>query len=241
MISYDKNDPETIKLMFGDIAQHYDRLNAILSFKLHRFWNASFVRKTIIPAQPTSLLDLCCGTGDIAYGYLSKTSSKTTVYMLDFCEEMLAHAKTKAEQMHLNEKHDLIFLQADAQHIPLPSSSIDCVTISYGIRNIKSPLKCLSEVFRVLKPGGVLGILELTRPANPVLRLLHQIYLRTVFPLVGKLVASNQAAYQYLCNSIHSFMLPKDLIEIIIEAGFTDVQSKTHLGGIATIFLGKRK
>ena len=240
MSSYDKNDPDTIKLMFGSIAQHYDRTNAILSLKLHQYWNSSLVRQVLTSTKPSTFLDLCCGTGDIAYSYLSKTSAKTKAYMLDFCEEMLVLAKEKSEKMGLHHHHDLVFLQADAQNIPLKTSSVDCATISYGIRNIKTPSQCIKEAFRVLKPGGVFGILELTRPKNSLLHFFHKIYLTNILPLVGKFCTPNQKAYQYLCNSIHSFISPEELIKMMKEAGFQEIKSHSHLGGIATILLGKK-
>lgn len=240
MTIYDKNNPESIKSLFGNIAKKYDRTNTILSLKMHQRWNASLVKHVIVPHQPSSLLDLCCGTGDIAYAYLHQSSKRTNVFMLDFCEEMLTLAKEKADITGILRNHELQFLQADAQSIPLESSSIDCTTISYGIRNVKTPSKCIQEVFRVLKPNGVFGILELTRPNHPFFRFFYNIYLKGILPLVGRLFVSNQEAYRYLCNSIQSFIPPQELTRMMQEAGFRDIQTKSLFGGAATILIGKK-
>jgi demethylmenaquinone methyltransferase / 2-methoxy-6-polyprenyl-1,4-benzoquinol methylase len=239
MKPYDKNEPETIQAMFASIANNYDKTNAVLSFQMHRIWNASFIRKVIAPVQPETLLDLCCGTGDIAFNYLRQIHSKRKVYMLDFCEEILICAKEKAQRMKL-QHHDVDYLKADAQAIPLPNNCISCATIAYGIRNIKVPSQCISDVYRVLKPGGTFGILELTRPNNGVLRAAHQFYLRTFMPLMGKLLTSNQEAYEYLCNSINTFIPPTQLQHLMQENGFHNIQCQPLFGGIATILSGKK-
>lgn len=238
---YSKEDPKSIQSMFGSIAQNYDKTNAILSLKFHQLWNKRLVREAIIPTEPSSLLDLCCGTGDIAYSYLNRAPKKTQVYMLDFCEEMILSAKEKAEKKGYDKAHDLIFLQADAQHIPLENSLVDCITIAYGIRNVKDPSKCIEEAFRLLKKGGTFGILELTRPKNLFLRFFHQIYLKYFIPVVGKFVTSNQDAYHYLRRSINTFVSPEELQQMLKNCGFSKIEAKPLWGGVATIILGKKE
>lgn len=239
MTSYNKNDPKTIQSMFSSIAKSYDKTNAVLSFQMHKHWNQNLVR-LILSQQPEILLDLCCGTGEITYAYLSQARSPCQVYLLDFCQEMLVCAEEKAKKLSINPLNQLSFIQADAQVIPLPSNSISCTTIAYGIRNVKDPSKCIREVFRVLKPGGTLGILELTQPTNPFLRMGHYIYLRTLLPLLGWCMTANQSAYQYLSSSIHTFVEPKILEKTIIEAGFTNTECISLSGGIATILFAKK-
>lgn len=239
MSQYSKNEPQSIQEMFGSIAKNYDRANAIISMNMYKIWNNSLIEKAVASNQPKHYLDLCCGTGDIALGYLKKTDTRPKVYLLDFCEEMLKCAEAKASQMKLDH-HDLHYLKADAQAIPLADQMIDCATISYGIRNVQDPARCIQDVYRVLKPGGVFGILELTKPTNPILGLLHSIYLKGILPILGKFAASNQAAYQYLCNSVQAFMPAKDLEALMRKAGFTDIKQKKHFGGIVTILTGKK-
>lgn len=239
MTSYNKNEPETIRSMFNSIAQSYDRTNAVLSFQMHKIWNAALVRQAVLSSNPDVYLDLCSGTGAIAFEFLHKTSSTPKVYLLDFSEEMLAYAQDKARSQQL-EHHDLTFLQADAQVIPLPDNYVDCATIAYGIRNVMQPQDCINEVYRVLKPNGTFGILELTQPSNALLRLGHGIYLRTVLPLIGKILTSNKEAYNYLCNSIHTFIPPEEIERLMQNAGFKNIKKTAFCKGVATILIGNK-
>lgn len=238
MTNYNKNEPETIQAMFGSIAGQYDKVNAINSLQLHKKWNQQLIGLTAAN-NPSTLLDLCCGTGDIALSYLNKSSTSKQAVMLDFCEEMLQCAKKKAEKLNLG-RHQISYIKADAQEIPLASETIPCATMAYGIRNIQDPLKCMKEVYRVLQPGGSFGILELTRPSNPFLRAGHYLYLTLVLPLIGKLVTSNQEAYQYLGKSIHRFMPADELEKMMREAGFQQTSQKKLSAGIATIVIGQK-
>jgi demethylmenaquinone methyltransferase/2-methoxy-6-polyprenyl-1,4-benzoquinol methylase len=239
MSGYTKQDPQTIQTMFNSIAQHYDLANSVLSFRLHKRWNHYLVRQVMIPNYSHAFLDLCCGTGDIAFDYLQTISTPCQAYLIDFCTNMLTCAKEKSSHLSLT-KHQLHYIEADAQSIPLLNETIDCTTIAYGIRNIKDPTKCIQEVYRVLKPGGRFGILELTRPKNPLLRLGHHFYLKTFLPFFGKWLTFNQEAYHYLRNSIDTFIPPQDLETILNSSGFTQINRIPLLGGIATIFVGHK-
>lgn len=237
-MTYHKEDPKSIQKMFGSIAQQYDRTNAILSLQMHRYWNKKLIELTLLPQICQSYLDLCCGTGEISFNYLQKCTSVCNAYLLDFCPEMLFHAKEREKT--LSQKHHISYLQADAQQIPLTDESIDCITIAYGIRNIPKPQQCFKETFRVLKKNGKMGILELTQPQNWFLKVGHSLYLNAFIPLMGKLITSNRDAYQYLCNSIKSFSQPIELETMLKTSGF----SKTHIipltGGIATIIIAEK-
>lgn len=236
---YNKDDPKSIQSMFGSIAKSYDRTNAVLSLQMHRWWNSKLIRLVEDAHHPESLLDLCCGTGEIALPYLRKSKEPKTAYLLDFCDQMLDCARAKAEKVAYK-KHHIHFIHADAQEIPLPNNSICCATVAYGIRNIKDPKKCLMDVFRVLKKGGGFGILELTRPTNPFLKLSHKLYLKTVLPVFGKILTSNQDAYDYLKSSIGAFIKPEELENLMRDVGFVDTKRIPLTGGIATIVYGKK-
>lgn len=238
-MTYKKEDPATIQNMFGTIAKQYDRTNAVLSFQMHHLWNRELNRKVIGTSYPVNILDLCCGTGEIGLNYLKNRTGSCEAFMLDFCAEMLECAKEKAKTLHLS-RHLIHYLQADAQEIPLPNSSIDCATMAYGIRNIKDPLKSAREVHRVLKEGGTFGILELTQPSNRVVRFGHSMYLQYALPVLGRFLTSNREAYSYLCNSIHTFIPPEKLVEVLESAGFRDIQRQPLTAGIATIITGKK-
>lgn len=238
MSNYHKSDPTKIQAMFNSIALPYDRNNAILSFGLHHRWNAALVK--CVSSGSRSLLDLCCGTGEIAFTYLKRADSPKRIYMLDFSEDMLQCAKSKASQWKQISQHSISYLHADAQAIPLPNESVDAVTIGYGIRNVKDPALCIQEVYRVLQPGGSFGIVELTRPSNRILRFGHHIYLRTLLPVLGWFLSSNQEAYRYLCDSIHTFMEPNELEQLMAKSGFDQIKQIPLSGGIATILFAKK-
>lgn len=238
MPTYHKNDPHTIQSMFNSIAKHYDKANSILSFQLHKKWNRQLVCQMLLPYSHR-FLDLCCGTGDIAFDYLQRSQSSCRAYLLDFSSNMLSCAKGKAAVLNLK-RHEIKYLEADAQNLPLSSNSIDCATLAYGIRNIKDPDRCLQEIYRVLKPGGRFGILELTQPKNPFLRFGHRLYLKAFLPVFGKWITANQDAYQYLCNSIQSFILPEELENKMRSYQFIETSCIKLTGGIATILIGQK-
>jgi len=238
-MKYKKQSPESIRSMFDSIAKRYDCANGVMSLQMHKIWNKQLIREILIANQPKTYLDLCCGTGEIGFGYLNKTTTPCHAHLLDFSPEMLECAKNKERNLSSNQ-HTIEYIEADAQEIPLPESSIDCATMAYGIRNVKDPQKCVTDVCRVLNNGGSFGILELTRPNNGLIRFGHQIYLRTVLPLVGKLVSSNQEAYEYLCGSIDQFIDPVDLVSVLKKAGFRRAESRSLFGGIATLFIAQK-
>lgn len=239
MTEYNKNTPESIQHMFGTIAKQYDRTNAVLSFCMHHLWNRKLVEKVCGSKHPETMLDLCCGTGEIAFKYLKQAKKPCNAYLLDFCPEMLECAKIKSQRLTLD-GHQLKFIQADAQVIPLEPDSVACATIAYGIRNVKSPEVCIRDVHRVLKSGGTFGILELTRPTNALLRMKHTFYLKYLLPILGRFLTSNKEAYQYLCNSIHNFSKPKELEQILLRNGFVNTQITPLFGGIATIITAQK-
>jgi demethylmenaquinone methyltransferase/2-methoxy-6-polyprenyl-1,4-benzoquinol methylase len=232
---YTKDDPKSIQEMFNSIAKRYDKGNAVLSLQMHRLWNRKLRQTVLAPGGPLTILDLCCGTGDIALGFLrDKSPLQHAVYMLDFSAEMLACARQKAIHMGL-EKHNITYLEADAQAIPLPDQSIDRVTVAYGIRNVRDRARCFAEIARVMRPGGIFGILELTRPKNSILRFGHSLYLKTMLPLLGRAITANEEAYKYLCNSIASFVTPETIADQLQAAGFAKTTITPLSGGVATL------
>lgn len=242
---YQAQNPNSIKRLFSSIAPSYDFGNALLSGRLHRRWNRYLVEQTVLSSQPREYLDLCCGTADIARLAVELSSTqpphRLMVYLMDFCPEMLVYAQHKFSNLKEERPVDLQFTVADAQNIPLADQSVDCVTIAYGIRNVADPYLCLQEVFRVLRSGGKLGILELTRPEHPILRWGHSLYLHSVVPVVGRLLTANREAYSYLQQSIHRFIPPKALGSMLRVAGFQHVQIQSLTGGIASLFTGVKQ
>ncbi len=236
---YHPQTPSTIQEMFSSIAHRYDLGNTLLSLGMHKGWKKRLVqvaRQYAATSRPI-WLDLCSGTGDVACFHLMTTTSKASVYLLDFCKEMLDIAKKKVLKKDLKH-HDIHFLQADAMALPLQDATCDVITIAYGIRNVKVPSKTLEEGFRTLHPGGVFAILEHSLPKHRVLAYLHQSYLTHVVPRLGRWLTGNTEAYQYLSSSIESFASPEILEKALQDAGFTKTRRFPLLGGVSTITLG---
>lgn len=230
---YQQSQPESIQTMFATIAKNYDKTNRLMSLGLYQRWNRALLREI---GSAKTLLDLCAGTGDISLAFLKKHPTSQAI-LLDFCPEMLQIAEQKGKP-YAHQFHTVV---ADAQKIPLSDGSVDAVTISYGIRNVKNPLLAFQECYRVLQPGGVLGILELTRPSNPLLHLGHSLYLRTCLPLIGKLGSNNKKAYSYLASSISKFASPYQLSLQLEQVGFENVRKISLMGGASTILLAHKK
>lgn len=237
---YRKDTPQAIQSMFNSIAYRYDLTNTVLSLSLHKRWNRALIRH--VQSQHSShspvLVDLCSGTGDIVCDYLRHTQSSCHAYLIDFSSEMLECAKSKTTSY--TAQHQLFYIEADVQQLPLPSQIADYVTMAYGIRNVQEPARCIEESLRILKPGGCLGILELTRPHSRILRFGHQFYLRTFMPLLGKWLTHNKQAYQYLRESIQTFVAPQELEQLLKAKGFIQTKRYALTGGIATILIGHK-
>lgn len=232
MSQYDKTNPLTIRALFNGIAPRYDFGNAVLSGNLHRLWNARLVAH-VLATNPEQILDLCSGTGEITKGMICKKPDSSYT-LVDFSEEMLEVAKKrlKAPSIH--------FCQADAEALPIADNSFDAATCAYGIRNIQNRDKAFAELYRVLRPGACVAIAELTRPRGSMLNTLHRLYLRTMVPLIGRAITSNEQAYKYLCSSIEAFVPPEQIVDELKMAGFCAVEAKPQTFGIATLFFAKK-
>lgn len=140
----------------------------------------------------------------------------------------------------MDARHQLSYIEADVQKLPLLDNFADCATMAYGIRNVQDPSLCIRDTFRVLKPGGSFGILELTRPRSPFLRKGHQFYLQIFLPLLGKWLTDNQQAYRYLCQSIETFIEPTEIENLFKQLGFIRTECRSLAGGIATLIMGNK-
>jgi demethylmenaquinone methyltransferase / 2-methoxy-6-polyprenyl-1,4-benzoquinol methylase len=229
-ISNPLKDPDSIRKMFGRIAGRYDLGNAILCFNLYRLWNKRLA-KSLQNSQV--LLDLCSGTGEIAFRWLDLQKAPKTAILLDFCEEMLKEACAKSVPYQKN--HTLKIIRADATAVPLEAGSVDGVSIAYGIRNVQATQKCFQEVFRVLQPLGKFAILELTQPSNFILNKLHQGYLNYILPTLGGLVSQDKEAYTYLSKSVQGFSKPEVIKAQLLSIGFIDVVIHPLTFGVATL------
>lgn len=218
-----------IRSMFDSIVPTYDLLNRILSGGIDNLWRKDLVRM-IGASGSERILDICCGTGDLTR-QLVKGGGE--IHSLDFSFNML---KKGVEKGWLSGKN----ISADAVRLPFKKGSFNYITIAFGIRNIPDVDIFLSESLRVLKPGGGLFILELTRPDNPVVRFFYNLYLTKILPFIGGTLSGRREAYRYLAGSISTFLDRDTLIERIKHAGFGTVDYKRKTCGVATIYICRK-
>jgi demethylmenaquinone methyltransferase/2-methoxy-6-polyprenyl-1,4-benzoquinol methylase len=220
--------PAEVAAMFDSVAESYDRTNDLLSFGQDRIWRRQ-VLKTVNPQSGQTVLDLAAGTGSSSVVF-AKPGVK--VIASDFSEGMLAVGRKR----HPN----LEFVFADATKLPFADASVDAVTISFGLRNVVDPKKALTEMLRVLKPGGVVVICEFSHVRTPVIGSLYRWYLANILPTLSKLLAKNKGAYDYLSESIAAWPKQEVLVQWLFDAGFTEAKYKNSSLGIAAIHSAKK-
>jgi demethylmenaquinone methyltransferase/2-methoxy-6-polyprenyl-1,4-benzoquinol methylase len=219
--------------MFDRIAGVYDRMNRAMTAGLDREWRERAAdRAELEPGDDA--LDVCCGTGDLALELRRRVGPEGRVVGCDFSEAMLEIAREKAAALGLS---DVEFAWADALDLPHEDASFDAVTVAFGVRNLADLQRGIAELARVLRPGGRLVILEITRPQRPPLSLFHALWFDHVVPLLGRL-AGDTAAYSYLPQSVRSFPPPEDLAELMHVAGLERIRWTLLAGGIIAIHSG---
>lgn len=214
--------------VFQNIAADYDKMNDIISLKQHRKWKEDLVRAAAA-ARPRDILDICTGTGDIAFA-LAKACPEANIMGLDFSEEML---KTAENRRHGEEGAHLHFCRGSALALPFPDNAFDAITISFGLRNLPDYEKALMEMARVLRPGGRIFCLESSYPTVPAVKPFFRLYFSVLMPLAGKVFAHHRAEYQWLNESTLSFLSKRDLAALITKTGFEDVHYHAYLFGAA--------
>jgi demethylmenaquinone methyltransferase / 2-methoxy-6-polyprenyl-1,4-benzoquinol methylase len=227
-----------VREMFTEIAPRYDFLNHLLSLEQDRVWRARTARRLrpILQRRDARVLDLCCGTGDLAFALAR--SGPAQVVGADFSHAMLRLANAKRKTHEQNAKTEsatpMAFFEADALHLPFADASFDLVTTAFGFRNLANYGSGLREIWRVLKDGGTLAILEFTEPPPGLLGDLYRWYCRTVLPKIGGLLSGNPNAYQYLPASVARFFRPDELATLMRKAGFACVDYQLWtLGSVA--------
>lgn len=224
-----------IRRMFGRIAPRYDRANRILSLSVDRRWRR-LTRVELegrLPLDPR-ILDLCTGTGDLAL----ELSGVGSVVACDFSHPMLVLGKKKASRSETGRR--IGFTEGDALRLPFQDRSFDAVSIAFGLRNLESYRQGLAEMHRVLRPGGVLAILEFTLPTLPLVRSLYLFYFVRILPRLGGWISGHGEAYGYLSRSVRQFLTPEDLDQLLQNAGFHEIQHRTLSAGIACLHLGSK-
>lgn len=201
-----------VRQMFSSIASRYDVTNEVLSLGIHRVWRSAAVRYSEA-REGDRILDCATGTGDLALAFKRKVGASGSVVGTDFCPEMLQSAPAKASEAGLAVE----FQVADAMALPFADASFDVSSISFGIRNVDDPVKCLKEMARVVKPGGRVVVLEFGQPQG-LFGALFQFYSKTIMPAVGGLLTGNRAAYQYLPRTAASFPAGERFLELMDQA-----------------------
>lgn len=237
---------QSVHDMFDSISRRYDLTNDVLSFGMHRLWRQTLVKNTLIknPTLPASpkILDLCTGTGDLAFALHCAAPRDSTVIGLDFVGSMLNIAQAKSKQRQTAAKADSTqpqFLKADAMQLPFPAQSFDLVTISFGIRNVPEPIVCLKEMYRVLKPGGQVKVLEFGQAQAAGFKQFYNFFCKHLMPRIGGILTKNKAAYEYLPETSKRFPAGPAFAELLKQAGFTAVRYTPLLSGVSYIYEGR--
>jgi len=221
--------------MFASIAHRYDLLNRLLSLSIDQKWRR-FTRRKLESSLPGSalILDICTGTGDLA---LEMVRCGTTLGC-DFCRPMLEEGAAKIRRKRLS--HPLWFIEGDALRLPLGGELFDAVTIAFGLRNLERPQDGISEMYRILREGGRLAILEFSVPTLPVFSQIYLFYFTRILPRIGAAISGEEGPYSYLPSSVGEFSEPAELAEFLRRAGFGSIESYPLTGGIATLTVAKK-
>ncbi len=223
-----------VRNKFSAISSKYDLLNSVLSMQIDRYWRWKTTR--LLSDFPAGqVLDLCAGTLPLSLE-LARQAKKRQVLAVDFCKEMLQQG---IQSLPADERRERIFpVCGDGEEIPAPDGKFWGCTVAFGVRNLGRTQKGLDEMYRVLKPGGKLLILEFSRPTNPIVKPIYNFYLKKVLPFIAGLVSGDKEAYEYLASSIAAFYQPEELLRMMQQAGFSDTQRKPMTFGIVSLYIG---
>ena len=230
-----------VRGMFGRIAPRYDLLNHILSLNIDRYWRARTVARVaaVLQQQDARVLDLCCGTGDLMLALERKRAGAVLgsfVLGSDFSHPMLTAAERKVR--HRRARAELF--ESDALALPVADRALDLITVAFGFRNLANYRSGLAELLRVLKPGGMLAILEFSQPRNRVLAAAYDFYSVMILPRLGGWISGSKDAYSYLPESVRKFPGAEDLAEEMRQAGFEDVGFERMTGGIVALHFARK-
>ncbi len=235
VIDHKKREAEKVAGMFSGIGPRYDLLNRVLSLGLDIGWRKKVAEETS-GAPCRNILDVCTGTGDMAFELCRFWKGMAHIEGLDFSRDLLEMARGKSRKFKLG--HAVTFREGNAEMLPYPDATFDAVTITFGLRNITSRLNALREFYRVAKPGACFVCLEFSQPANPAFSFVYSFYLLKIIPVVSRIFGSDPAAYRYLGNTIKDFPNPAELAALIASAGWGAVSYRALSGGIVAIHKG---
>ncbi len=226
---------EKVYDVFQEISVEYDKMNDIISLGQHRRWKNTLLERAK-STRPADILDLCCGTGDISFS-LAQAVPGAKVHGVDFSENMLKVARERLEKSGLS---NVEFSQGNAMDLSFPDNCFDCVTISFGLRNVADYTKVLQEIFRVLRPGGSLFCLDASYPENKVIRPFFRLYFKYCMPAMGKFFAKSLDEYKWLHDSTEAFLTKVQLRDLFSSIGFGDAGYQSFLFGSAALHWGRK-
>ena len=225
------NKTELVNSVFSSVSQKYDLMNDIMSLGIHRIWKDKFI-DWMNPSQNTKLIDVASGTGDIAKLFSKKGNNIPEITCIEPNNEMFQEGKN-----NLKDYKNIKWINAKAESLPVKDNVYDFYSISYGIRNVTDINKSLREAYRVLKPGGRFMCLEFSKIDNEVLNFFYKNYSKTI-PIIGKYVVGSSKPYDYLVKSIKEFYDQKQLLELLVKNGFSNVEFRNLSSGISAIHSG---
>lgn len=224
---------EQVEEMFDNIAPTYDRLNHIMSLNIDRIWRRRVMR-IIRRAKPQRIMDVATGTGDLAIAMARKVN-EAHILGVDLSEEMLSEARKKIKRLELEDR--ITLEKGDAENLTMVASeSVDAATVAFGVRNFENIERGLSEIYRTLRPGGKLVVLEFSMPKNRLVRWVYRQYAHRLLPRIGGMISKDKQAYTYLPDSVEEFPAPERFAEILKGVGFKSVKLSSQSFGIAYIY-----
>lgn len=235
---YGSEEPKErqVEAMFDSIAPAYDFMNRAMTFGIDRLWRSKAVGM-LRRNPPRDILDVATGTGDLAI-LLARKFPEARITGVDLSSGMLAVGREKVAKVGLEER--ISFREADCLALPFDDESFDCITVAYGVRNFANLEAGYREMHRVLRPRGTLCVIELSVPANPLVKPFYKFYTRVIIPAVGRMVSHDTRAYTYLPESIAAVAQRGEMCELMTRAGFSDASYRSLTFGVCTIYTGRR-
>ncbi|ABK89364.1 bifunctional demethylmenaquinone methyltransferase/2-methoxy-6-polyprenyl-1,4-benzoquinol methylase UbiE [Francisella tularensis subsp. novicida] len=221
--------------VFHSVAAKYDLMNDLMSFGIHRIWKKQTIAKSGV-RKGDNVLDLAGGTGDLAYKFCQMVGQQGKVILSDINSSMLEVGKEKLTNKGC--VGNIEYVQANAECLPFPDNYFDCITISFGLRNVTDKEKALASMCRVLKPGGRLLVLEFSKPIIPLLSKVYDEYSFKALPFLGKIITQDAESYKYLAESIRKHPDQQTLKQMMYDAGFDNVEYQNMTGGIVALHIG---
>lgn len=224
---------EQVEQMFDNIAPTYDRLNHIMSLNIDRMWRRRVMR-IVRRSKASKIMDIATGTGDLAIA-MAKRMERAEILGIDLSEEMLAVARSKVKRLGLEQR--ITLLKGDAESLTMVADGVmDVATVAFGVRNFENLEGGLAEIYRTLKAGGKLVVLEFSIPRNRLVRWVYAQYSHRLIPRIGALISKDREAYTYLPESVDEFPSPERFTDMLLGLGFKEVRRRSQSFGIAHIY-----